>query len=205
MERSEQIEQLAEALAVAQGQIETAKKDSTNPYFKSKYADLASVFDAIRKPLADNGLSIVQIPTIKNLGVELETSLIHSSGQYITGKLQMPFKEPSPHAIGSAITYARRYSLQSIVGVCSDEDDDGNFASGNTFVAENKCIPNPKTSQTENNGLITEAQIKLLFATANGKSAEAKEIIANWGYESSRLIRKKDFENILAEIKSLQK
>lgn len=131
METSSRLTKLAEALAKAQGEIEAAKKDSTNPHFKSKYADLASVWAAIREPLSKHGLSVVQPVTSSERSVTVATIIMHSSGEQIAaGILTVPVTAPTPQAFGSAITYARRYALMSAVGVAPD-DDDGNAASGN--------------------------------------------------------------------------
>lgn len=127
MIHSEKIDELGAALAKAQGQIEGAKKDSANPFFKSKYADLASVWDACRKHLSENGLSVTQCPEEAENGISIETMLLHSSGQWIKSRYTMPVSKIDAQAVGSAITYARRYALASIVGV-APEDDDGNAA-----------------------------------------------------------------------------
>jgi hypothetical protein len=128
MQRSDQINELAAALAKAQGAIEGAKKDSVNPHFKSAYADLASVWDAIRKPLADNGLSAPQwLRTVEN-GVEVETVLMHASGQWMSDVLWMPVLKMDAQSVGSGASYARRYALMAALGV-APIDDDGNAAS----------------------------------------------------------------------------
>lgn len=124
MKTSEQISELAAALAVAQGMMENAVMNRVNPHFKSKYADLAAVFDAARKPLSANGLAIVQ--TIGD-GV-LHTRLLHTSGQWIASEHPLPMSG-RPQEIGSALTYARRYSLSALIGIAADEDDDANAAS----------------------------------------------------------------------------
>lgn len=130
MQKSEDIKELATALAKAQGQMKAAIKDSANPFFKSKYADFAAVVDAIKAPLSANGLSYTQLTDVEEGGVVIETVLLHSSGQWIMGRLKMPVaKQNDPQALGSAITYCRRYALQSLCGVPSD-DDDGNAATG---------------------------------------------------------------------------
>ena len=129
MERSEQINDLAEALAAAQGKIEHAVKDSANPFFKSRYADLASVWEAIRRPLSEHGLSVIQCPSAEGPRVTITTMLVHRSGQWICSALTVTAKEDAPQAVGSAITYARRYALQSVAGVAPD-DDDGEEAQG---------------------------------------------------------------------------
>lgn len=130
MNRSPEIHELATALAKAQGAIEDAEKDRTNPHFKSRYADLASVRDAIRSPLSSNGLSFVQLARGEGGHVEVETILMHSSGQFISEVLAMPVGQNTPQGFGSALTYARRYSLMAIVGVAAaEDDDDGDAAS----------------------------------------------------------------------------
>lgn len=126
---SPQLGELFAAVAKAQGEIGGAKKDSTNPHFKSKYADLASARDAVQGPLSKNGLALIQWPRTVNNGVEIETWLGHASGQYMTGTLCMPCAKMDAHGVGSAITYGRRYALMAVTGV-APEDDDGNAAGG---------------------------------------------------------------------------
>lgn len=129
--KSENINELALALAKAQGQIEGAHKDSKNPFFKSSYADLASVWDACREPLAKNGLAVIQT-TESNIEFDktwLITTLVHSSGQWISGTYLLTPKVNDPQGMGSAMSYARRYCLAAMVGVFQ-VDDDANMASG---------------------------------------------------------------------------
>lgn len=128
MQKSEQINDLAAALSKAQGQMGGALKDSANPFFKSKYADLASVTEAIRGPLAENGLSYVQLPReCEGERVVVETVLLHASGQWISNEVEVPVTKADAQGYGSALTYARRYGLSAITGV-APEDDDGNAA-----------------------------------------------------------------------------
>jgi hypothetical protein len=122
--KSPKIDQLAVALAKAQAAIEPAIKDSKNPHFGSKYADLAAVWSVVREPLAANGLAVVQMPSAEGQKVTLTTLLIHTSGQYLLSELTMTAVKNDPQAIGSCITYARRYALAAVLGV-SQEDDDG--------------------------------------------------------------------------------
>lgn len=119
---------LAGALAKAQSIIGHAHKDSANPFFKSKYADLASVWDACRKPLSDNGISITQLLSNDGIKVICTTVMMHESGEFIGSDFSMTPKDDSPQAGGSCATYLRRYALQAIVGIAPD-DDDGNLAS----------------------------------------------------------------------------
>ncbi len=130
MNKSESVAELAAALAKAQGQMKGAIKDSANPFFKSKYADLASVVEAIRAAFSANGLSYIQTvePSEKD-EVRVETTLLHASGEWIScGVLSLPVSKVDAQGYGSALTYARRYSLSAAVGV-APEDDDGNAAS----------------------------------------------------------------------------
>ena len=138
MKMSETIAELATALSIAQGQIEDAAKTVKNEFYKSKYADLASVRAAVRQPFADNGLSVVQFPRTVTGGVEVETMLLHKSGEFMAETLFMPVKH-EPHPIGSGISYARRYALMSIANLAAD-DDDGNAAQVAKPVAE----PDPR-------------------------------------------------------------
>lgn len=127
--KSESIAKLAQALCKAQAIIEAVKKDSNNPFFKSKYADLANVWAAIREPLSSNGLCILQEPSRNENSIVITTTLIHESGEFVRSSLEMPVTKQDPQGYGSAITYARRYALGAIVGI-APEDDDGNAASG---------------------------------------------------------------------------
>jgi type II secretory pathway component PulM len=138
MQRSEELNELFAALSIAQGQIEDAAKSRKNDFYKSSYADLSSVRSAVRQPLADNGLSISQWDSVVPGGVEVLTVLGHKSGQWMSGTLFMPVKH-EPHPIGSGISYARRYSLMSIMNLAAD-DDDGNAAQTAKPIAE----PDPK-------------------------------------------------------------
>jgi hypothetical protein len=128
MLHSESIAAISAALAKTQGSLAGAKKDSTNPHFKSKYADLASVWDACREQLAANEIAVVQAPGEAAEGVvEMTTMLCHSSGEYFSEKLTIPLAKVDAQGYGSAVTYARRYALAAMVGI-APEDDDGNAA-----------------------------------------------------------------------------
>ena len=127
--KSETIGALAAALAKAQSQISGALKDAANPFFKSKYADLESVWQACRKPLTDNGLSVTQTSRYTSDGLMLVTTLLHTSGEWIAGEMPVLVKDNSPQAQGSGLTYARRYALAAIVGIYQT-DDDGEAAQG---------------------------------------------------------------------------
>lgn len=156
--QSDLINALAEALAKAQAQIVGAKKDSANSFFKNQYADLASVWDAIREPLTKNGLSVVQTVEQGPLGVEgeyLVTMLIHSSGQWIKGSQKIITKDASPQAQGSGITYARRYGLAAIAGV-AQIDDDGNAAQGHPGLRQTQPSPFRTTNAPQSRPVVTQ-------------------------------------------------
>lgn len=127
--QSEQINELAAALAKAQGEFTPAIKDSANPFYKSKYANLCSINKACQEPLSKNGLSITQ-STVKDASNQwvLITKLLHSSGQWLASTTPIITSKPDIQAFGSATSYARRYALSAIVGVVTDEDDDGEAA-----------------------------------------------------------------------------
>ena len=129
------------ALVKAQSEMGGAVKDSANPFFKSKYADLSSVMEAIRPAFTANGLGFVQVCHDAEHAACVETIIIHASGEsYSCGKVSVPVSKPDAQGYGSAITYAKRYSLQAAVGVPS-VDDDGNAAAKAAPVAAPKPAP----------------------------------------------------------------
>lgn len=141
--QSENITDLAKALAKAQHDLGAAKKDGVNPHFKSSYATLQSVWESAKAVLSPNGLSISQTfePSDGRL-LNITTTMLHSSGQWIKGTLSIAPQQATPQGIGSAITYGRRYALAAILGIVADEDDDGNEGSG----------LDPRSAKTQGNG-----------------------------------------------------
>lgn len=135
MKTSEQINDLTTALSSCQGEMGSADKGADNPFFNSKYADITSVLKAIKEPLANNGLSFVQVPVHNDNEAGVTTRLMHGSGQWIESTLWLPVGKPDAQGVGAAITYARRYALQSILGVPA-ADDDGNSVSEPTITDE---------------------------------------------------------------------
>ena len=134
MERSEKINSLSKALFIFHSEMGKIAKTSSNPFFKSKYADLPTILDAINEPLQKAGLVIVSIPD----GEGLTSILIHSeSGEYISANAIMKPVKNDPQSIGSAITYQRRYSIGSMLNLNIDNDDDGNLASGKGVKTDN--------------------------------------------------------------------
>jgi len=129
IEHSAELDKLAAALAKAQTVIATAKRDSQNPFFKSTYADLASVWEACRDALTSNGLSVAQFPGFKDGIATVDTILLHSSGQWLQATAGAPIAKQDAQGVGSALTYLRRYALAAVASV-SPADDDGNAAVG---------------------------------------------------------------------------
>lgn len=161
-DQSEQINELATALAKAQARIANASKDGENPHFRSSYATLASVWDACRAPLGENGLSVIQAMSESERGFVLVTTLAHSSGQWMVSRYPVLPTKNDPQGLGSALTYARRYSLAAMVGV-SPSDDDGEAATGrggNGFEALDKPKTAPKFVAPEHKPKTIEAPKK---------------------------------------------
>ncbi len=146
MQKSDTIAKLAAALVKAQPQVEGAKKDSVNPHFRSKYADLGSVWDAVSVALEANKLAISQYPDETSQGAPaLTTMLIHESGEWIAATYPLISVKQDPQGFASAQTYARRYGLAAVMGVIS-EDDDGQAASRPVKPVEAKS-PSPAPAQ----------------------------------------------------------
>ena len=142
MLQSESIANLTLALATVQGKMSHAVKDSANPFFKSKYADLESVWDACRSLLSENGLAVMQFPGLYSeldKSMSLTTVIGHKSGEWISQEMSVPVTKADAQGAGSALTYMRRYALAAVVGVVQ-ADDDGNAASSPKPVVKAKEI-----------------------------------------------------------------
>lgn len=203
MTKSDSIGELSKALSKAQTIMGGAIKDSNNPFFKAAYADLSSVWDACRKPLTDNGLSIIQTLDIAEHGVIVETTLSHASGEWISGRLLLNPTKNDPQGIGSAITYGRRYALAAMVGVCP-EDDDGEGAMGRED-KKNNPKPEPKKETPEPK---KDKNFAFLQAMGKEKARLGEElyykILGSNGYSKSSEIIDRDaqvkvYNELLAE------
>jgi len=205
------LSKLIEALSKAQAVIQGAVKDSKNPFFHSTYADLASIWEACRKPLTDNGLAVIQITKMIEGKLYLETILSHISGESISSVYPLNpmrqekergwFASEDPQSLGSALTYARRYTLAAIVGV-SPEDDDGEAAVGRGAEMDRSKKPEslPTEGSAKDEGKITEPQRKRFYAIwKGGKKSEAEVrayLYSTYGVEHSADILKKDYDEI---------
>lgn len=126
MRTSESINELATALAAAQAEMKNAKLNKTNPHFKSRYADLAEIRDTVTPALSRHGIAVMQGTDMTETGLVVVTKLVHKSGQWIESRF--PIAQDKPQSMGSAYTYARRYSLSAMCAISADEDDDANAA-----------------------------------------------------------------------------
>lgn len=144
---SESTAKIDAAMAKAQSQIEAASKDKVNPAFRSKYADLSAVWEACRKALTDNGISITQWPTHSDdHRLHLITRLA-CEGEWMLCEFSIPTSKQDAHGYGSAVTYAKRFSLAAAVGVVADDDDDGNAAAGRPANTQAKTEPKKEHGQ----------------------------------------------------------
>lgn len=138
--RSESIANIAAALAVAQGEIEGAIRNAQNQHLRSSYADLASCWAACQPHLSKNSLALIQAPFDAGQNrVGLETTIVHKSGEWLSSRWSVPVTKNDPQGFGSALTYIRRYSLVSMIGI-AQVDDDGEAASGNAPKHQPKAI-----------------------------------------------------------------
>ena len=149
MNKSESITELAKALVKFHSVMGKVSKDAKNPFFKNKYASLSNIIEAVTKPLNDNGLSVLQLPSIEGL----TTLLLHESGEWISSVSSTPVKDATdPQKLGSAITYARRYALGAILSLNIDEDDDGQKANAPTVAqtaqVQKQTAPTPTKEKT---------------------------------------------------------
>lgn len=165
MDKSPTIGKLAEALSKAQLQYQPIYKNCTNPFFHNKYADLAAIIEATKKALSDNGLAITQTPELSDNGkLTVTTTLMHISGEWLSGCLAMkPIKE-DPQAGGSCLSYLRRYSIQSILFVAAEEEDDGNAASG---TVDKPSMQKNETPKLETGALTCAELIEKMTSSAN--------------------------------------
>lgn len=203
MNTSEQINEVATALAKAQAALRPATKDATNPAYRSKYADLTAVWEVCRVAFAPFGLSVVQDVTSGNGGVCVTTRIVHSSGQWIEcGPLCVPLGKQDAHGVGSATSYGKRYALCAAVGIVADEDDDGNGAVESKPQPRGKREPQPESPVPR---LITDAQRKHLADEAKRAGwdiAHVKGWLASMGYADSKQIPAANYDDILVAIQA---
>lgn len=196
MNKSESIKAFSEALSKFQGEVKNPPKTADNPFFKSKYTPLDVIIDTAKPLLNKHGLSYIQSCSGDGQNITVTTLIMHSSGEWVElDPLTLKADKATAQGAGSAITYGRRYALAAALGLASDEDDDGNGAEGNkTKQSKQNESPKPDTATTAD--VITEAQAKRLFAISKGNADKVKEVIGKYGYESTKAIKKADYEKI---------
>jgi hypothetical protein len=173
-------DKICAAYVAAFAELEAASKTANNPHFKSKYADLPAVIDAIKPHLSKHGLAFMQMPKPSDGGISIETILIHSSGDRLSmGVLFVPANRQDAHGYGSALTYARRYALQTCFGLPT-EDDDGNAA--------------VKTQQKAPAKTITLEQFAQLQTLIDGTGTDAAAMAAHYKVEAINMLPADKFE-----------
>ena len=207
MRTSETIDKLSPALVAALSAMPEIDKTRVNPFFKSKYAGLPDIMDAVRPVMAQNGLSVIQggIATV-NGTPGITTRLQHTSGQWIESDMFATPTKNDPQGIGSAVTYLRRYGLCAMLSITPDEDDDGNAASGTANTAK-KPVAMPTAKPAAKPGTITADQRKLLFATATeaGFTKDGlKAFLETLGITSTKEIKSNELNAVLDEIKKAE-
>lgn len=189
MKTSEQINELAAALAIVQGKLKPAKMDAVNPFLKNRYADLPSIISACQPLISENGLAYTQMPTTsggEGFGISITTRLMHKSGQWIEDTFFMPMPPGEKGIIimqlaGSAITYARRYALASMLGIVADEDTDGNQPPSKKPKAPADNLPAPRT-YTDGSVLTNSSNFSVFdaFLAENGRAPGGYDELKQW-------------------------
>lgn len=198
---SVEIGALALALAEAHKAFKPLKKETINPFFKSKYADLAGVIEATDEGLSKNGLAIVQSPMMNGTSITVTTMLVHSSNQWMRADLTLPTDKATAQGAGSAITYARRYSYQAFVSVAADVDDDGNQASGkDKGVVDGAAYEEEFDKRTEGQRVVGDYQIRAWEAAIPRGCRSQNQIAAYFkkiGISSIEHMHRQDFNEAI--------
>lgn len=176
MNSSEQINEIATALAKAQGEIANPAKEAENPHFRSRYADLAAGINAVKNALSANGIAVVQATFMSEDVMMLSTRLVHSSGQWFGSEYPV-IKFPCKHQeAGSALTYSRRYALFALAGIAGDDDDGNEASKSETPAPKRRAAPPPPV----NPQLPSEAEIMELMAEGDNKVHEGLVALQTW-------------------------
>lgn len=197
---SEQINEITKALSKVQSSLKHASKDSNNPYFKSKYADLAEVWQTCQSLLAENNLAVSQALDIVDGKQALTTILSHSSGQWIKSTGILPICKPGPQEVGSCITYFRRYSLAALVGIYQDDDDGEAAQQQFRKPASNKISPMPVEEKAP--ALTRSQQEELTELVEKINKGDLKKLEERLGCDSIYDIHPKEFDRVVRSIKT---
>lgn len=214
MNKSESIKEISVALSKFQGEVANPKNSADNPFFKSKYAPLNEILNDVRPLLSKYGLSVLQMPSGDGDNLVITTLLMHSSGEWIEScPLKMKPAKNDPQGIGSAITYGRRYTLAAVLGISSEDDDDGNAATHGQkeptkgksaqkapTPPQNEEPTQPKQTPAPNKitaQALTDKQLNRLYAIAKDIP---KEVMANrlheMGFASSKELTRTAYDQI---------
>ncbi len=203
MKTSENIQEIAKALSVAQGQIKPASKDAANPHFKSKFSSLAAIWDSIRDPLSSQGLVVLQDITTEDKSViSVTTRIIHTSGQWVEfGPMCIPISKNDAQGMGSASSYAKRYTLCAALGIVSSDDDDD----GETAVGRGKTTPQPSKPKQEVSEFISDEELQIINNAIAKFDQESKNnfdkmIFDVYGCHSCKTLPKAAFDKCKASI-----
>ena len=191
MQTSNEINELAAAMAIAQGQMGAAYKNSSNPHFKSSFADLASISDVIKQPLSDNGLSVVQFPINNEQGVAITTRVMHKSGQWIEESFGIKPVKAGPQEYGSLISYFRRYALAAIFAIPQTDDD----ANAMQLAAEAPQKPVDA---------ITGDQVKALVNLLDGDEKLKAQLMDAYGIAKLEHLQSNQFRPVYDKINQLK-
>lgn len=204
---SQDITELTKALVKAQGQIMIARESAKNPYFKSEYSTLKDIWDACREPLTANGLAVVQTLDGGEGEVVVITTMMHESGQWIRGRIPFKPAKIDSQALGSLVTYLKRYSLSAITGVVSSFEDDDGEGSMDRDKKETQESPskNGNGSEAKKPYVISEAQRKRFYAISQEHKwadGDVKTLLHQYGYESSKDIEKEAYKELCDKLEA---
>lgn len=199
MRTSDSIKSIAKAISAFQAEVKNPANTEENPFFKSKYAPLNDILNLVRPLLSKHGLSIIQSPAGDGQNIAITTLITHESGEWIeSDPLTLKADKATAQGAGSAITYARRYALSAMLGISSEDDDDGNNAS-----AEDQ---KPRTKQTT--GRATENQLKAILAITQKLNIQnedmQKMIKAHYKKDSSKELTKTDASDLIGRLKEME-
>jgi hypothetical protein len=206
LRRSSAIGQIAKAMAAARKKFKPVKKDSVNPHYKSKYADISALIDATYEALSDNDLVVIQSPSSNEHGATVTTMIAHGSGEWFENDLTLPAgtaQRFDSQTAGSAITYGRRYSYQAMLNIAGEDDDDGNAAvTGREAMnmRPQQSINRPTRPQPVSD-LVTSTQ-RTMFWNAVNEGNKSKDEVLNYfgsiGIEKTEEMQRKQFEAAIA-------
>lgn len=209
MQKSESIKNIAKALAQFQAEVKNPANTETNPFFKSKYAPLNDILNLVRPLLSKHGLSVLQSPSGDGQNVTVTTLITHESGEWIeSDPLTLKADKATAQGAGSAITYARRYALSAMLGISSEDDDDGNFASGNKNNAEpvkrTRKLKAVESTQDNNENNGNDANFQSFWANAKNLGYTEDEVRKVAGVDSLKGYSQKQLNSLLIELNKLK-